>query len=624
MKNIISVVLVWILFVSAFAQSPEGFKYQAVLRDGNNLSFSNKDVIITVKILKGESASEIVYTEGHNVTTSPAGLVSLNIGQGATTDNFNTIEWSNGPYFVQIAVDDVVFSTSQLMSVPYSKHATTAERIESFNVSEAGDTLFMNGQQYVVPGISANNTKPYKDQIVVGGTNDEAVSFATKATDGSLWLGGTTASFNGDVTNNHGETDIWIVKLNSDKSIAWQKTIGGSKFETFSKLILTDDGGCLIGGTTESTDGDISSAQGDFDIILAKISADGVVAWVETYGGGNTEFLNHVSINDNGEIWIGATTFSHGGDVLQNYGDADIWIFRLDESRAITWQKSFGGLQYDALKKLNINSDNSFTIYGITESNNKDVLGNNGAMDMWVANVDEDGTVSQQISIGEANNDDLTYVTALGGNTILGGLTFASDWDPLNSKKDKNISLFQISDNLNVLNTNQIGGSFTENLIKLISISSTELIAFAESSSFDGDVVGNHGDQDVWLLQLNSTLAVSKAVCIGGVYGESLQACTRLDNGGYLIAGMSESADGDLDGNNGMRDIFVMQLDEEFNIVESRVFGGTYDETIHTIIPEEDDKFTLIGTTSSADYGIVGFHGQASKNKDIWVLTEGF
>lgn len=87
---------------------------------------------------------------------------------------------------------------------------------------------------------------------------------------------------------------------------------------------------------------------------------------------------------------------------------------------------------------------------------------------------------------------------------------------------------------------------------------------------------------------------------------------------------MSESIDGDMDGNNGMHDIFVMQLDEDFNIINSKTFGGTYDETIVSITAEDDDKFTLVGTTSSGDYGIVGFHGQAGKNKDIWVLTEGF
>lgn len=624
MKNISAIVLVWMTILNfVSAQSPEGFKYQAVLRDAENIVLANKDITITTKILKG-TEQEVVYTEVHQVATSVEGLVSLNVGMGATTDDFGAIEWSKGPYFIQIALDDVVFSTSQLMSVPYSKHATTAERVESFQVSESGDTLFMNGQGYVVPGISASNTKPYPDQVVLGGSNDESIQYAVKAEDGTMWLGGTTHSFNGDVSGNQGEADIWIVKLNSDKTIAWQKTIGGSKYETFTTLVLTDDGGCLVGGTTESSDGDISDVEGDFDILLAKISLDGVLSWTATYGGGNTEFLNHLSISESGEIWVGATTFSHGGDVLQNYGDADIWIFKLDESREIAWQKSFGGLQYDALKKMVLNEDESFALYGITESNNKDVLGNNGALDMWMANVNSEGTIEQQLSIGNANNDDLLAVETLENGTLLGGLTFSSDWDPLISKKNKNISLYHVSNNAAILSNNQVGGSFAENLIQLLPVSSTEIIALAESASFDGDVNGNHGDQDLWLVKLNGSLNITQAVCIGGTYRETLKAAAKLDDGGYLITGTSESNDGDVENNNGLQDIFVLHLDEDFNIEESRVFGGTYDEEVLTIIPEEDNKFTLIGTTSSKDYGIVGLHGQAGKNKDIWIITEGF
>ena len=583
-KYFLSIIVFFVSFAT-HAQSPNGFKYQAVLRDLNNAIVAQKNITLTIRIIQGDENNTPLYSEVHDVLTSASGLFSVDIGKGASADRFDEIVWSDGPYFVRILIDGVVFSTSQLMSVPYSMHATTAEKIESFNVSEAGDTLLMNGQKYVVPGISARNTKAFKNQKVLGGTSNENVKFFSKAKDGGYWLGGTTQSFNGDVSGNHGAQDIWIVKLNSDKSIVWQSCIGGSAYETFSQLIETSDGGCIVGGTTESSDGDIVKNQGDFDILLAKISSTGVVNWVETYGGGNTDFLNHISETSGGGILVGATTFSIGGDILKNHGDADIWIFQLDGSHKIVKQKSIGGLQYDALKKMQINANGTYTVYAITESNDGNVQGNNGAMDMWVANLNADFEVTSQICIGGANNDELLEVESKSTNLmVLGGLTFASDWDPYNSKKDKNIKIIELNTSLSIERSKQLGGSHSENLKRIIPLANGELVVFAESTSKDGDVVDNKGDQDQWLFVLSSSFELSKSLCIGGSYMETLGAAVPLLSGGYLVAGTSESVDGDISGNHGMADIVVMQLDENLHIVNSRTFGGTYNEGVMSII----------------------------------------
>ena len=73
-----------------------------------------------------------VYTETFALTTNAYGLVNLEIGSGTTTDDFTTIDWSAGPYFMETAVDItggvtyVVMGTSQLMSVPYALYAKTS------------------------------------------------------------------------------------------------------------------------------------------------------------------------------------------------------------------------------------------------------------------------------------------------------------------------------------------------------------------------------------------------------------------------------------------------------------------------------------------------------------------
>ena len=116
----------------SFGQAPEGFKYQAVLRDAGNAVISNQSVGVRLTIEQGSAGGTVVYTETFSPTTNSYGLVNLEIGTGTTTDNFTAIDWANGTYFIETAVDASggsnysVMGTSQLMSVPYALYAKSS------------------------------------------------------------------------------------------------------------------------------------------------------------------------------------------------------------------------------------------------------------------------------------------------------------------------------------------------------------------------------------------------------------------------------------------------------------------------------------------------------------------
>ena len=131
-KLILSIVAIATLSLSSFGQSPEGFKYQAVVRDAGNLILNNQAVGMQMTIQQGSIGGTTVYTETFAPTTNGYGLVNLEIGTGTTTDDFTIIDWANGPYFIETAVDVTggtsytVMGTSQLMSVPYALYAKTS------------------------------------------------------------------------------------------------------------------------------------------------------------------------------------------------------------------------------------------------------------------------------------------------------------------------------------------------------------------------------------------------------------------------------------------------------------------------------------------------------------------
>ena len=133
MKNILlSLVAVATIALSSFGQSPEGFNYQAVIRDAGSVILSNQAVGMRLTIQQGSIGGTAVYTESFAANSNAHGLVNLGIGSGTTADDFTIIDWANGPYFMETAVDItggvvyVVMGTSQLMSVPYALYAKTS------------------------------------------------------------------------------------------------------------------------------------------------------------------------------------------------------------------------------------------------------------------------------------------------------------------------------------------------------------------------------------------------------------------------------------------------------------------------------------------------------------------
>ena len=132
-KLILSLVAIATIAITCFGQAPEGFKYQAVVRDAGNTILNNQAVGIRMTIQQGAVGGTTVYQEIFAPTTNGYGLVNLEIGNGTVVSGtFAAIEWANGPYFIETAVDVTggtsytVMGTSQLMSVPYALYAKTS------------------------------------------------------------------------------------------------------------------------------------------------------------------------------------------------------------------------------------------------------------------------------------------------------------------------------------------------------------------------------------------------------------------------------------------------------------------------------------------------------------------
>ncbi|MFC3161000.1 hypothetical protein ACFOEQ_23525 [Chryseobacterium arachidis] len=123
-------------------------------------------------------------------------------------------------------------------------------------------------------------------QKSLGGTGDESASSIIQTSDGGFMIAGSSNSNNGNVTGNHGSFDYWLLKLSSTGNLQWQKSLGGTGNDYASSAIQTGDGDYVVAGTTDSNNGDVSGNHGLTDGWILKLNSDaGVIYWKKTLVG---------------------------------------------------------------------------------------------------------------------------------------------------------------------------------------------------------------------------------------------------------------------------------------------------------------------------------------------------
>ena len=186
------------LSLDVLAQAPYGFNYQAVARDNDGKVMANQNLNVRIVVLSGVSASKRVYEESHTVTTNDNGHFNLIVGQGSTSDNFSSIQWSGEPHHLKVEIDPgsgfVVMGTVQLQSVPYALHSKTAETVQNLSVTvgdlanvdtagvKNGQVLVWNGAKWV-----AANNHPNVVRFIGGAGVDVKDTVISAKHDDAMW-----------------------------------------------------------------------------------------------------------------------------------------------------------------------------------------------------------------------------------------------------------------------------------------------------------------------------------------------------------------------------------------------------------------------------------------------------
>lgn len=217
-----------------------------------------------------------------------------------------------------------------------------------------------------------------------GGTNNDRAYGVVNSFDGGYIMAGFSESDDTDISNTKGSYDFWLVKLDTNGNRVWEKSYGGSGIDVSYDIERTDDNAYVIVGHTFSTDQDIASNHGESDVWLIKIDEDGELLWERTYGGSAFESANSVKQTIDGGYLIAGNSRSSDQDVDANNGENDLWIIKTDPEGVLEWQSSLGGtgidFAYDAIEQ----GENQLILVGQSGSPDFNAEAHKGASDLVV------------------------------------------------------------------------------------------------------------------------------------------------------------------------------------------------------------------------------------------------
>jgi len=403
-------------------------------------------------------------------------------------------------------------------------------------------------------------------QKCYGGSNIDGATDIQVNSDGGYVVLGYTNSTDQQVNANHGGFDIWVIKIDSLGNLLWQKCLGGSGLDYGSAIRETQDGGYIIIGYTDSNDGDVTGSHGGTsDMWVVKIDNLGQIQWQKCYGGSQSDVGIDILISQNssGYTLLGFTS-STDGDVQNSLGLDDVWIVDIDSVGNILSEKCYG------------NSASNYGFYGnllqttdkglFTSCFGHSVPSQGGSQSFQVLKIDSLGTQEFFSTYGGFEEDEPHYsIQTTDEKYLIVGKTRSIDGDviPIADSTYSNIWIIKVDLNGNLVWTKTLGGGNSEEAYCVLESSTYGLIVGADSESYNGDLTNSSChvfSRNLWIFELDSTgQNILWKKCYGGSASDYISKMRMVSNG-LIVAGSTYSNDGDVSGNHGSQDFWVVKL----------------------------------------------------------------
>jgi len=411
--------------------------------------------------------------------------------------------------------------------------------------------------------------------------------------------------------------------LLSQPNIEWQKSMGGTDQDMAESIKQTSDGGYVVVGTTISSE--VPGFIGGADIWAIKLSATGEVEWQNCYGGlSSEEARDAVQTADGGYMIVG---FSNGGGFNEEeyIGMDDFMLLKLDSNGEVEWQKIMGNTAHDRLYSVKQTADGGY----ITAGSSGGAIAFGSLWDYVVTKLDDSGNIQWEKALGGMRTDiaQCINLTSDGGNLtsdggyIVAGYSYSNDGDITHHMSTANTPDYWI---VKLDSTGEIewekalGGSSTDYAYSIQQTTDGGYIVAGDTYSENGNVTNHHESayRDAWIVKLNNQGNLEWQKCIGGTWDDKAHSIIQTQDGGYVVAGTTDSDDGDVAYNHGPSDAWVFKLSETGNILWEKTFGGSDMDVVNSIIESADGGLVFAGISDSDDSDLSINYGI----EDFWIV----
>ena len=297
-------------------------------------------------------------------------------------------------------------------------------------------------------------------QSTIGGFGQEKLKSIAQTKDGGYILGGSSASSASDdfevgvpkgekSESSYGNMDYWVVKLDKNAKIVWQKTIGGIYEDELRSIEATKDGGYIVGGYSNSpqSGNKTEDNKGNGDYWVLKLDQNGDIKWQKTIGGNQDDQLSVVHQTYDGNFIVGGNSNSEASNEKRsnNSNGTDFWILKLGQEGEILWQENYNIGEIDVLSSIVENKDHTLLMAGFAKGQipltPKGGI-KDGSGDFVAIKITENGEEIWRQSVGSDGEDLLKKVieTRDGGYLLAGTsspVILNSRENPSSSKNDK-------------------------------------------------------------------------------------------------------------------------------------------------------------------------------------------
>ena len=426
------------------------------------------------------------------------------------------------------------------------------------NCSEDNDNSIPNGQEKEIDFITT-----------LGGSKNESAQSVVNTTDGGYAILGHAQSMDGDVLNKSNESyDYWLLKFDATNQLQWQKTYGGSDDDRGVDLIQTSDNGYAVIGKSKSNDLEVSENAGFDDFWVSKLDSSGTIIWEYSFGfaGSDTPY-SIIQTNDDGYLLSGVldVSASNGqGDrnsILSRHAGGDYWVIKLNASGVKQWSNYYGGsftdTAYDAIQT----EDDGYIIIGSSDSDDVDITNNLGSYDFWILKISATGTLVWEKSFGGSEIDEAHAISqATDGNYLIVGDTRSNDLEISQNNGAADLWIVKITPEGTLLWEKTLGGSSFDVGRSISKTQDNGFLVSGSSRSSDGNLTSNKGQNDAWVVKINSSGNLEWQKTIGGSEVDFFYDAVELNDQTIIAVGDSNSSNEDIYENNGFSDLLILKL----------------------------------------------------------------